>query len=248
MSQPLMEWESRLGRRVKLRDVYILANVMEAGSMAKGASRLGMSQPSVSQAIANLEAALRVRLLDRGPRGIEPTMYAQAVVKRGRIVFDELMQGMRDIEWLADPAVGEVRVGCPESLAGIAAASIERLSRHSPQVVAHVLPVEPAMTELRDLRQRNVDLLLGRALHSLVKDDINVETLFKDPLLVVAGARNPWIRRRKVALSDLVDERWIFLPENNLLSALIAEAFRDRGLRKPRESATAVSLYVRSQL
>ena len=85
--------------------------------MARAAARLAMSQPAVSEAIASLEATLQVRLLDRGPRGIEPTIYAQALLKRGTVVFDELRQGIRDIEYLADPATGEVRIGCPESLA-----------------------------------------------------------------------------------------------------------------------------------
>src|SRR6476646_4742713 len=117
MVKPILEWESRLGRRLKLRDLHILSTVVQWGSMSKGAARLGMSQPAVSEAIANLEAALEVPLLDRSPRGIEPTAYARALLRRGDIVFDELQQGVRDIEFLSDPTRGEVRIGCPESLA-----------------------------------------------------------------------------------------------------------------------------------
>ena len=106
-----------IGRRFKLRQLYILSAVVERGSMAKAASHLAMSQPAVSEAIASLEGTLKVRLLERGSRGIEPTIYAQALLKRGTVIFDELSQGLRDIEYLADPATGEVRIGCPESLA-----------------------------------------------------------------------------------------------------------------------------------
>src|SRR5690349_1210672 len=102
------EWERRIGRRLRLRDLHILSTVVQWGSMAKAATDLGVSQPSVSEAIANLEAALRVRLLDRSSRGVEPTMYAQALLKRGRVVFDELQQGIQDIEFLSDPTTGEV--------------------------------------------------------------------------------------------------------------------------------------------
>jgi DNA-binding transcriptional LysR family regulator len=84
------DWERRIGGRLKLRDLHILSKVVEWGSMAKAASQLGMSQPAVSEAIANLEAALRVRLLDRNARGIEPTIYADTLLKRERVVFDEL--------------------------------------------------------------------------------------------------------------------------------------------------------------
>ena len=110
MDKAILHWESRIGRRLKLRDLHILSAVVQWGSMAKAASHLAMSQPAVSEAIANLEDALRVRLLDRSSRGIEPTIYAHALVKRGPVVFDELRPGIRAIELVATPAAGEVRV------------------------------------------------------------------------------------------------------------------------------------------
>ena len=82
MTRPERNWESRIGRRLKLRDLDILSTVAECGSMAKGARQLGMSQPAVSESIANLEHTLRVRLLDRSPKGVEPTIYALADAPR----------------------------------------------------------------------------------------------------------------------------------------------------------------------
>src|SRR5262245_50139743 len=99
MARPPLNWETRLGRRLKLRDLHILFTVVQWGSMAKGAAQLGMSQPAVSEAIASLENALQVRLLDRSSRGVEATVYARALLKRGHVVFDELKQGIRDIEF-----------------------------------------------------------------------------------------------------------------------------------------------------
>src|SRR6267142_1467361 len=98
----VMDWESRLGRRLRIRDLYILSTVVQLGSMAKAARQLAMSQPAVSEAIANLEHILRVRLLDRSPQGISPTIYTGAVLKRSATVFDELQQSVRDVEFLAD--------------------------------------------------------------------------------------------------------------------------------------------------
>ena len=83
MARAPMEWERRIGRRLRLRDLYILSTVVQWGSMAKAAEHLAVSQPAVSDAIANLETALAVRLLDRSPRGVEPTIYAEALLKRG---------------------------------------------------------------------------------------------------------------------------------------------------------------------
>lgn len=111
---PKIDWESQIGRRLRFRDLHVLFTVVQNGSMAKAAAQLGVSQPSVSEVMADLEHTLGVRLLDRSPQGIEPTIYAHALLKRSRIAFDELKQGIRDIEYLSDPTVGKLRIGCPE--------------------------------------------------------------------------------------------------------------------------------------
>src|SRR6266436_8451824 len=129
MAKPL-NWESRIGRRVRLRDLHVLFAVVQHGSMAGAGVHLGISQSAVSQAIATLEHALAVRLLDRTPRGVELTMYGAALMRRGQAAFDELRLGVKDIEFLTDPEVGEVRIACTESIAaGVLPAVIERFSR-----------------------------------------------------------------------------------------------------------------------
>jgi DNA-binding transcriptional LysR family regulator len=82
--------------------------------MAKAAALLGVSQPVVSQAITDLEAAIGVRLLDRNSRDVEPTLYGRILLRCGERAFDDLRQGIREIESLADPDAGEVRIGCPD--------------------------------------------------------------------------------------------------------------------------------------
>jgi len=70
-----VNWDSRIGRRVRLRDLHVLFAAVQQGSMARAGVHLGMSQSAVSQAIAALEQALEVPLLDRTPRGVELTLY-----------------------------------------------------------------------------------------------------------------------------------------------------------------------------
>ncbi len=111
-----IDWESQIGRRLKLRDLHVFSTVVQRGSMAKAAQHLGVSQPAVSEVIADLEHALGVRLLDRGAQGIAPTIYGGALLKRSVAVFDELKQSIRDIEFLADATTGEVRIACTQSL------------------------------------------------------------------------------------------------------------------------------------
>ena len=249
MARSTLNWESRIGRRLKLRDLHILFTVVQWGSMAKGAAHLGMSQPAVSEAIASLEDALRVRLLDRSPRGIEPTVYASALLKRGHIVFDELKQGIRDIEFLADPTVGEVRVGCPESMAaGFVPAIIDRMSRQYPQIAVHVIAAQTGEQEFRELRERSVDLMLGRLMKPLSDDEVAMEVLCEDKFFVVADAGGPWARRRNVTLAELSNEPWILFPADSVTGSYIAEGFRADGVELPRHCVTTFSLQLRMHL
>src|SRR5450755_151093 len=90
-----MHWTDRVGRRLNPHDLHIFMAVVEQGNMARAADSLAISRPVVSRTIAGLEHALGVRLLDRGPHGVEPTLYGRALLKRSVAVFDELKQSVR---------------------------------------------------------------------------------------------------------------------------------------------------------
>src|SRR5258707_1388542 len=134
-----INWESRIGRRLRLRDLHVFFAVVQTGSMARAATELRVKQPSVSKAIGDLEATLGVRLFDRSPQGVEPTIYGDALVECGMAVFDELKQGIKKIEFLADPTAGELRIGCVPSVADtIIPSVIRRFARQDPRLVVHL--------------------------------------------------------------------------------------------------------------
>ena len=142
-----IDWESRIGRRLRLRDLHVFSTVVQRGSMAKAAQHLGVSQPAVSEVIADLEHALGVRLLDRSAQGIEPTVYGGALLKRSVAVFDELKQSIRDIEFLSDATTGEVRIGFMEA----------PLSRSCLLLTAHRQPTFSGNIELIQRKRVLVD-------------------------------------------------------------------------------------------
>jgi DNA-binding transcriptional LysR family regulator len=130
--------------------------------MAKAAESLATSQPAISSSIGDLEFSLGVRLLDRGPRGVAPTPYGRALIRRGIAIFDELKQGVRDIEFLADPTAGEVRIAAPIGWgAGFVGTVIDRLARRHPRVVCHLTNCDSTAPILE---QREVDLVVTRPL------------------------------------------------------------------------------------
>ena len=207
-----MDLMDRIGSRLKLRDLHILMAVVEWKSMAKAARHLAVSQPVVSRAIGDLEHELGVRLLDRTPRGVELTIYGRTLLNRGLAVFDELRASVKDIAFLSNPTSGELRIGCTPSIAsGLLPVVINQLSLQRPKIAFQVKLGDAAMLLYHDLRERSVDLLFGRVL-SRKEQDVNEEVLFKDRIVVAAGERNPWVKRRKIALKDLIDEPWTMPP------------------------------------
>jgi DNA-binding transcriptional LysR family regulator len=242
--------DSRIGRRLKLRDLSVLSAVVKFGSMAKAASHLGITQPAISQAVADLEAALRVRLLDRGPRGVTPTLFGEALLKRGSEAFDALKQGIRDIEFLSDPGTGEVWIGASESYiaGGYLSAIIAHLSRQYPRVAVHFLDANTAALEFQELRERKVDLMMGRISGPVLDDDLHVERLYDEAIVVAAGRQHRLAGRRKLDLAELSDESWILAPPNTVVRDLVGAAFQAKGLAPPRLSVTTYSMQLRMQL
>ena len=248
-----IDWDSQIGRRLKLRDLHVFFTVAQRGSMGKAAAHLGVSPPTVSEVIADLEHGLGVKLLDRSPQGVEPTIYGLALLKRGLAAFDELKQGIRDIEFLSDPTSGELRIGSSEPVsAAILPPIIDRFFQKYPRVVVHVNDVPPPTRDLSGLRDRKHDLILNRLVMPLARDpledDLNVEVLFDDPLVVVAGAQTRWARRRKIDLAELIDECWILGQPGTWNYTCIAEAFQARGLVMPKVSLMTLSVPLRAYL
>jgi DNA-binding transcriptional LysR family regulator len=238
-----MQWADRIGRRLKLRDLHILLAVAKSGSMGKAAAELAISQPSISKAIADVEHAVGLRLLDRGPHGIEPTMYGRALLQCGVAVFDELRQGVKQLEFLTDPHAGELRLGCTETMAaGFVSAVISRLSEQYPRVAFHLVPADSITLVHRDLRERNIELVVTPTMSLSLESDLNVAPLFDDRFVVMAGEESRWVRRRRLRLADLIDERWVLPPSDSLPGTSIAQAFRAAGLEPPRAHMVSFSL------
>ena len=234
MTSVTMEWESRLGRRFRVRDLYILSTVVKSGGMAKAARQLAMTQPAVSAAIANLEHMLGVRLLDRSPRGIEPTIYAEAMLKRSITVFDELKQSVKDVQVAGRSGDRRTEDRLPRlDIATVLPQFIEHFSKRYPRVVVHVHDVPSPAIKNPGLRDRKYDLVVARLGPSLpndqIADDLNVEYLFDDPLIIAAGLHSRWARRRTIDLAELSDEPWILAHPDTWNYIGVAEAFRAAG-------------------
>ena len=246
----VMDLNDQAIRRIKLQDLRLLLAVEQWGGMAKAASRLSISQPAVSKAIAAMEQTLGVRLLDRNPQGVELTVYGRELLKCSVAVFDELRQGVKRLEFLSDPAAGELRIGSTEPLvAGLLTDVIDRLSRQYPRITFYVTQADIQALRDNELRERKVDLIIGRMPVSFADDiAIDVKNLFREQLFVVAGINSKWARRRKIELSELIDEPWALPPGNSPVGTFMADAFRANGLEPPRPTVVCFSFLMQNTL
>jgi DNA-binding transcriptional LysR family regulator len=85
------------------------------------------------------------------------------------------------------------------------------------------------------LEQREVDLVVTRPLViPRAEDHRQFEVLFADSIFIIAGIRNPWARRRRIKLADLINEPWALPPPDSDDHGLITDVFRAAGLELPR--------------
>src|SRR5262245_53793793 len=250
---PKRRSETRISRRLRFRDLEVFFAVVRCGGMAKAAAELGVTQPAVSGSIAELEDAFAVRLFDRTPQGVVPTIYGRALLKRGLASFDELKQGIRDIEFLADPTKGDVRIGCAPSISdAILAPMVQKFCRDYPGIALTIDPVPTPTLELPELHARKLDVVLARLSKPQADDpfgdDLSVEILFDDDVVIVAGTNSHWARRRKIKLADLLDASWVGTPRQTLTTMLLEQAFQASNLPVPKMRVMTFSVQLRAYL
>ena len=237
-----MQLADRIGRRLKLRELHILLAVAERGSMAKAARDLAISQPVVSKTIADLEHTLGVRLLDRSRQGIEPTPYGRALLRRSFAAFDELREGVKEIEFLTKPTTGDVRVGALVSaVAGLLPSVIDRMRNRYPNFTIHVTQLLTSPAVYETLRHRSVDFIIGRILNRVHEKDLDIEILFDEPLFIVAGAREADVANRwRDSAANIFDEQ--LNSTTTEVGSLVAALFQASGLEIPRPAVVGNAL------
>lgn len=234
-------------RRIKLRDLKVFQVAAETGSMARAAAQLSITQPAVSYAISELEHAVGAQLLDRSSQGVTPTVYGRALLARSAIVFNELRQGISEIASLIDPEVGELRIGTTPPMSAVASAVFNHLVPRYPRMRFELM-VGPTDVLLRQLRQRDVEIVISRLASMAGNDDLSVDTLFHDELVVICSRQSKWARRRNVSLADLVNEAWVFPPPSGFLTGIMRGEFEAQGLQFPRPTVTTSCTYSLSVL
>ncbi len=236
-----------LTRRLRIRDLHMIERIATRGSMARAAEELGLSQPAISKAIADLERDLGATVFERSTRGVHLTESGEVLLRRGRVILDELRHGLDEIENIADPTTGFVRIGVSLAQSLFISAVIQRASQHYPKIKFSVVMSDPHRL-IRLLRDRQLDLAICRAQMAEREPDLKAEILFRDRIEVVVSPSHPLARRRKLALSDLMGERWALADPDTYLGQLVRHAFQAKSLPMPQAVVTTSSMQLRFEL
>jgi DNA-binding transcriptional LysR family regulator len=115
---------------------------------------------------------------------VELTPCGSLLVERARIIFDEVRQDVREIEHASDPSRGEVRIGATEPLTVILAEIINGLSARCPSITYNITTSDTT-TLMRELRERNLDVVITRWTSRTAADDLVAEPLYNNRLGVL---------------------------------------------------------------
>jgi LysR family cyn operon transcriptional activator len=217
---------------------YFLA-VAEAGSFSRAADRLGISQPSVSQQMRDLEAGLRVSLFQRRGKRILLTSSGHIFQEHARAVLRQLEIFLEELGSEPGQLRGALRVGVVPilnvpfmpHLLGEFAAKHPGISLAVDEISS--TEIETAIEEGR------MDVGLGfLTRHS---PNLRYERLCSDEFALIVSKAHPWAKRRVVAISDLHQHRLLQLPDSYVMRRMTDEICRKHQVR-PRTVAEINSI------
>ena len=133
--------------------------------------------------------------------------------------------------------------------AGIMPAISERFLQQYPRVQLRVVHADVALAQFGPLRERKVELLIGRLPEPFLEEDLVFEPLIQEPFVAVAGVDSQWARRRRrVELADLIDEPWVLPPYDSTPGRIISDIFAAKGLKAPRPGIATLSIQLSTTL
>lgn len=232
-----------LDGRLKLRHLVLLTAIADHGTLVRAAEHLHITQPVVTRGLHDLETALQVRLFDRGPYGVTPTIFGNVFISHARGILGQIRQAGQELDDLAHAHAGTVRVGT--HLAGsniLLPKAIGLLKASSPRVTVIVREATPDVL-LAALLAGELDLTVGRLTASSADIGVSQQTLYSEPIGLVTRPSHPaQALGGPVTLADLVDYPWILPVEQTGLRLELEQLFVNAGLSLPENRVECTSI------
>ncbi|TWI67702.1 DNA-binding transcriptional LysR family regulator [Pseudoduganella lurida] len=231
MDTPNPNWFLRA--RLKTRQLLLLIALDEQRNIHRAAETLHMTQPAASKQIKDLEEMLDVKLFDRLPRGMVPTLYGETMIRHARMALTSLSLAHDDVLALKAGLTGQVEVGVIMTPAmSLLPQAIARVKQQAPLLRIGV-HMEPSNTLLGMLERGTLDFMIGRVLERDNSARLSYEELTEEPACAVARIGHPLAASTNLTLDDLASHAWILPPQGSILRHRVDMMFRRAGLEPP---------------
>ncbi len=228
--------------RIKIRQLVLLTHLDRERSVLRAAEMSGMSQPAASKLLKELEDTLGVSLFERHARGVEPTVYGEAVVRHANSILSELRRAQEEVESIQRGERLRVSIGTvmyPGT--DLVPLAIAKLAARQPKMVVTVEMgySRPMVAQLLDGR---LDIVVGRVLDADLASDLQFDVLGEEPHSLIARVGHPLAGTPALAVADLVSCPWILPPADSILRERLTTMFLQRGLALPERIVETSSL------
>jgi len=216
---------------LKLRHLQLVVALDEFRHLGRTAEFMAVSQPAVSRMLSEVEAMLGFALFERSVRGTEPTPAGVAVVRFARGVLAQYERTRDEIDAAASGAAGKTRVGSMAvAMPVLMARAVEALKARSARATVQI--EEGDLTHLLPkLRLGELDLFVGRLEPGYAAPDLQTETLYEEPMVVVAGPRSAVAAMAAPAWADLAAVPCVMPPPWASLRVKLEQQFHRHGVQ-----------------
>ncbi|KGJ02336.1 transcriptional regulator, LysR family [Paracoccus halophilus] len=227
--------------RLKLRQLRLLIAVGQHGNIVNAARDLGISQPAATKMIQDLELDFEVELFERTNRGVIPTVFGEALIRHGKLIFAQVSNAAQELDDLNEGNSGRVVVGTLLATSpSLLPAAIERLVEDRPNVaIKIVLGTNDAL--IPALLSGEIDLVVGRLPVYRYRTNIIQEKFFDERVVMVAGPDHPLARKTGVTFDDMTGFGWVLPPIETTLRRQIDQFFLRHDKFVPRLGVESVS-------
>ncbi|MGE8442241.1 MAG: LysR family transcriptional regulator [Comamonas testosteroni] len=199
---------SRMVKQVRLRQLQLLLALQQCGSVMQAAVELNMSQSAATQALAELERVLGIKLFERHARGMRPTVAGQALIDAARSMLVGLQEVSESLASIRRGASAALRLGAiPAAALSVLSQLLPRFYEAHPQVYVDVHE-DASAPLLSQLMASGLDVVFCRQ-PQLLPVEFSFEPLLLDAAVVIADADHPLVGRRDVPLPALRGARWV---------------------------------------
>ncbi len=221
--------------RLKLRHLQLLSALDDHRNLARAALSLRVTQPAASKLLAEIEGMVATSLFERLPRGMEPNLFGEILIRRARSVLIELEGAAKELAATRAGAAGQVSIGAVSGpAAGPVVRAIERVRQTRPGMSISV-QVETSGPLVARLLEGRLDFAVARIPPGIDASALDYREMADEEIGLFVRASHPILQGPPPDLAALAGQAWVLQPPGTLLRRRIEGLFRAAHLAPPRE-------------